>query len=111
MGHGQMGHGDATRGSARPGYAVFITHNSEYHCRDGVCVGVRDRRTRGSVRSHAVVGGCIFMGRAVDARGEAERVSRATANVGDRIWFATEGGKGCVITSPVVAVVGPSRGW
>jgi hypothetical protein len=31
---------------------VLVTRNSEYHCRDGACIGVRDRRTRDFVLDH-----------------------------------------------------------
>ena len=33
------------RGTERRRHRVYMTRNTEYHFRDGVCVAVRDRRT------------------------------------------------------------------
>jgi hypothetical protein len=35
---------------------VFVTLNSEYFCRDGVCVAVRDRHTGAFVPEHGAIG-------------------------------------------------------
>lgn len=37
-------------------YRVFLTRNSEYHVRGGLCCGVRDRRTGEFVADHAALG-------------------------------------------------------
>jgi hypothetical protein len=37
-------------------HQVFVTHNSEYHCRDGVCVAVRDRHSGAFLPTHGAIG-------------------------------------------------------
>lgn len=37
-------------------YRVFLTKNSEYHVRSGVCVSVRDRRTGNWLAKHEAIG-------------------------------------------------------
>jgi hypothetical protein len=34
---------------------IYVTRNSEYHVEDGICIGVRDRRTRAWQRRHAAL--------------------------------------------------------
>lgn len=36
----------AYQGTDRRRHRVYVTRNTEYHIRDGVCVAVRDRRSR-----------------------------------------------------------------
>jgi hypothetical protein len=35
---------------------VFVTRNSEYHCRDSICVAVRDRKTGQFRPDHPAIG-------------------------------------------------------
>jgi hypothetical protein len=35
---------------------VYVTQNHEYHCKDGVCVAVRNTRTGDFVEKHAALG-------------------------------------------------------
>jgi hypothetical protein len=35
---------------------VFVTVNSEYYCRDGICVAVRDRHTGAFFHVHSALG-------------------------------------------------------
>jgi hypothetical protein len=35
---------------------VYVTRNHEYHCKDGVCIAVRDARTGTFLPRHAAVG-------------------------------------------------------
>lgn len=39
-------------GPERRRHVVYVTRNTEYHCRDRECVGVRDRGTGRWVREH-----------------------------------------------------------
>jgi len=43
-------------GPERRHHKVYLTRNSEYHCRDNVCVAVRDLRTGGFVPDHPAIG-------------------------------------------------------
>jgi hypothetical protein len=40
------------QGSDRRRHRVYITRNTEYHLRDGICVAVRDRRSRSFRSAH-----------------------------------------------------------
>jgi hypothetical protein len=46
----------AYRGPERRRHRVFLTRNTEYHCRDDVCVAVRDRATGAFVQHHTALG-------------------------------------------------------
>jgi hypothetical protein len=39
-------------GSERRKHRVYVTRNTEYHMRDGVCVAVRDRKSRAFRAAH-----------------------------------------------------------
>ena len=43
-------------GPDRRQHRVYVTHNTEYHTRTGLCVAVRDRRTGGWITDHSAVG-------------------------------------------------------
>jgi hypothetical protein len=54
-----MGNVTSLRSARHPDrrrHRVFVTHNSEYHCRDGVCVAVRDRATGAFISDHHAIG-------------------------------------------------------
>ncbi len=44
------------RGADRRRHKVYVTHNTEYHTRDQVCVAVMDRRTGQFVPNHKALG-------------------------------------------------------
>lgn len=44
------------RGSERRHHVVYTTRNSEYYCRDQLCVAVRDRRRGEFLPDHPAVG-------------------------------------------------------
>jgi hypothetical protein len=50
-------------------YRVFLTRKSEYHVREHVCFGVRDRRTGGWLETHWALGWPLA-GSIADSRGE-----------------------------------------
>src|SRR6187549_1162887 len=83
---------------------VYVTHNTEYHLYDGVCVAVRDRNTREFDRSH------IAIGRKLEgalAQGEGLAGFHRRPVPGDAMLF--QAGKREVITSPVERVTRPPR--
>jgi hypothetical protein len=43
-------------GPERRKRSVYVTRNHEYHCKDGVCVAVRDARTGDFVPEHLALG-------------------------------------------------------
>jgi hypothetical protein len=48
-----------TREPASRGLRIYLTRNSEYFCRDGVCTRVRDLRTGEFRQDHPAIGGRI----------------------------------------------------
>jgi hypothetical protein len=96
----------AYHGPERRRHRVFVTRNTEYHFRDGVCVAVRDRRTGEFLHGHlalcrTVEGGIRFFpnGAIVPNAGE--------PRPGESIYFAN--GERDLITSPLERVERPSR--
>ena len=92
-------------GPERRRHRVFVTRNTEYHFRDGVCVAVRDRRTGEFLHGHlalcrSVEGGIKFYpnGAIVPNAGE--------PRPGESIYFAN--GERDLITSPLERVERPS---
>ena len=89
---------------------VLVTYNSEYHCRDGACVGVRDCRTRDFVLDHPALGkrmagGMHFPG------GTEPATSPESIFAGEQICFSSCDGdlEHDIITSPLLAVERPSK--
>ena len=91
---------------------VLVTRNSEYHCRDGACVGVRDRRTRDFVLGHPALGKRMAGGMRFSMEaGIAQASPPETIFAGEQICFSSCDGdlEHDVITSPLVAVERPSQ--
>lgn len=100
------------RGPERRRHRVFVTHNSEYHCRDTVCVAVRDLRTRKFVQEHMAIGKRVSSGIRFTEHGGIESISApGNPHVGEQICFTT--GKTThadeVLTSPVRAIIRPPK--
>ena len=74
-------------------HIVFVTRNTEYHCRDRECVGVRDRTSGSWRRRHPALRGKLLG--AVEATAPVLRRPRE----GLRLVFE---GRGMVMTSPVL---------
>lgn len=98
----------------RPGFAgkerrrhrMFVTRNTEYHFRDGVCVAVRDRRTGTWLPSHLALhrhlsGRVRFQpnGVAIPDGGPPE--------VGEALYFGDDGRE--LVTSLLTAVERPAK--
>lgn len=85
---------------------MFVTRNTEYHLRDGVCVAVRDRRTDSWLESHLALGRELSGGVRVLKNGEAIPVTE-TPQVGEALYFSTGGRE--LITSVLCSVERPER--
>jgi len=99
------------RGPERRRHRVFVTRNTEYHCRDGICVAVRDRRTREFVEAHAALGKRVSGGLKFNDNGGIES-ARAGGDLepGDQVCFAGATDKDrSVITSPLDHVERPPK--
>ena len=91
-------------GPERRIHQVFVTRNTEYHVRRGVCVGVRPR-AGGSpwIKDHGALSmrleGHVKVGSLLPLPG--------SPKLGYRVYFADR--ESDVLTSPVIAIVRPPR--
>jgi hypothetical protein len=97
---------DSYGGPERRRHRVYVTRNTEYHFRDGLCVAVRDRRTGEFLHGHLalerkVAGGLRFF----ESGGIAPNPGEPRA--GESLYFASEGRD--LVTSPVESIERPSR--
>ena len=99
------------RGPERRHHRVLVTLNSEYHCRDGVCVAVRDRRTGHFVARHPALGKHVTGGLRLNKKGGIDSaVIGGDPQPGDQVCFETRGDdEGSVITSPLSAIERPGK--
>jgi hypothetical protein len=81
-------------------HVVYITLNTEYHCRDQECVGVRDRRTGRWHRAHPALRAELL---GAVAKGKHRLLRPET---GRRLLFSANQ---AVMTSPVTIAGRPDR--
>jgi hypothetical protein len=93
-------------GPDRRRHKVYVTHNTEYHTREGVCVGVRDRRTGEWREGHVAVGYKIEGGVAFPGDG-GFLPHLGEPSVGEAMLFNP--GKQNLITSRVERIDRPPR--
>jgi hypothetical protein len=84
---------------------VYVTRNTEYHVREGVCVAVRDRQSGTWVREHAAIRTKLEGGVRVDDRGVSVNIGKPL--LGDAVYFRK--GNHDVVTSRLVAVERPAK--
>jgi hypothetical protein len=86
---------------------VFVTRNSEYLCRDGRCIAVRDRHTGAFTPDHPAIGKLVSGGIRFSSEGGVLDVSaRDALVVGQQVCFSTGDGdlEHDVVTSSLLAV-------
>ena len=93
-------------GAERRRHRVFVTRNTEYHFRDGICVAVRDRRTGGFLHGHLALsrplhGGIRFFPNGAIAPNPGE------PQPGESLYFANE--ERDLVTSPLERIERPSK--
>lgn len=93
-------------GRERRVHRMFVTRNTEYHCRGDVCVAVRDRRSRAWLPSHMALQRRITGGVRLLANGTAIPVPE-TPQVGEALYFGGEGRD--LITSVLCGVERPPK--
>lgn len=90
-------------GPERRVHKVYVTRNSEYHVRKGICVAVKPRQSEAWFAEHDAIrmrlDGLVKQGALIP-------VPEAPV-LGARIYFSN--GDDDVVTSPVVAVVRPPK--
>jgi hypothetical protein len=90
---------------------VYVTQNREYHCKDGVCVAVRDARSREFVPRHLAVGKTMTGAFVLTTGGGIESISLPeNAIPGQRAHFSTDAeDRNDVVTSSLRSIERPSR--
>ena len=98
------------QGIERRRHRVYVTRNTEYHFRDGVCVAVRDRRSCAFRAAHLAHGlkleGCIKI------KPTGSMPSDAEPEIGDAIFFLqamSDGRPRQITTSRVERIDRPPR--
>lgn len=84
-------------------HRVYVTRNTEYHLRDGLCVGVRDRQTGRWHEQHVALYQKL-RGSLVRVGEEGARIRHGMPLAGDSLVF-----EGRVVTSPIVTHRLPSE--
>ena len=89
---------------------VYVTQNHEYHCKDGICVAVRDIRSGAFVPKHPAVGKKVTGGLFFQRGGLASVAPPDKAIPGQRMHFAVDAeDRMDVLTSALKAVERPPR--
>jgi hypothetical protein len=88
-----------------------VTRNTEYHCRDGVCVAVRDRRSRRFVAQHPALGKHVSGGLKFNEKGGIDSATTGEdLQPGLQVCFAGESDHDrSVITSPLDTIERPTK--
>ena len=93
-------------GPERRRHQLFVTRNTEYHLRDGVCVAVRDRRSGGWLQSHDALRRQVRGTVRVEADGRITSLVDAP-QVGDGLFFEIGGRK--LVTSALCSIERPAK--
>src|SRR5258706_11612070 len=97
-------------GPERRSHRVFVTHNHEYHCRDGLCVAVRDTSTGEFLSGHTALGKKMSAAVKLNDNGIETISLPDDAHVGERLHFSSPpDDQHDVLTSPVEAIVRPPK--
>ena len=86
-----MKNSQLSQGKERRFNKLFVTRNTEYYLRDGLCLAVKDRRTSEWLGGHLADGRQLSGGVRILGNGEAIPVPSAP-EVGEALYFA-EGGR------------------
>lgn len=96
-------------GVERRRFFTYVTRNTEYHFHDGVCVGVRDRRTGQFLTAHVAIGMKLVGG--VNLSPNGIRLPKSEKpEVGDALCMTKSiESSHQIVTSRVEAIERPSR--
>ena len=92
--------------SERRVHKVFVTRNTEYHLKSGVCVAVKDRQSGEWLRAHLALSQRIHGGLRFTRAGGIH-ANLGIPLVGESLFFHAAGRD--LVTSPVLAVERPER--
>ena len=78
------------RGPERRHHRMFLTRNSEYHCRDGTCVAVRDLVTGKFRHDHPAIGRHMTGGIRFALDGSVQSITQCgeEPHVGESLFFS-----------------------
>ena len=93
-------------GPDRRRHTMYVTRNTEYHLRDGICIAVRDRRSGRWLPSHSALRRTLSGAVRYDPSGYAAP-SPSAPDVGDALYFG--GGGRDLVTTVLSSVERPSR--
>jgi hypothetical protein len=93
-------------GADRRRHTMYVTRNTEYHLRDGVCIAVRDRRSGCWLPSHSALRRTLSGAVRYDPSGNATP-SPSAPKVGDALYFGSHGSE--LVTTELSSVERPSR--
>ena len=94
------------RGADRRRHRIYVTHNTEYHVRDGFCVAVRDRQTGNFMHGHLALARRVHGGLKFFESGGIQ-ANPGEPRPGESLYFASEGRD--LVTSPLEGVERPAR--
>lgn len=103
---------DEYQGPDRRRHRVFVTKNSEYHCRDGICVAVRDVTTGHFRDGHQALGKKISSSIRFSEGGGIAAISKpGETHVGEQLCFSSDhrGLDHEIITSAVRSIERPPK--
>jgi hypothetical protein len=92
------------QGPDRRRHRVYVTRNTEYHFRDGVCVAVRDRRKGEFLQGHLAIGR-RSQGSLKFLRGGGFFPNVGEPGAGEALFFGADGRE--LLTSPIERVERP----
>ncbi len=98
-------------GPERRRHRVYVTRHHEYHCKDGICVAVRDVTTGAFLPTHAALGRQASGAVRLRSDGCIESIAPPeTAEPGERMHFAFDADdRNDVLTSSLREVGRPPR--
>jgi hypothetical protein len=98
-------------GPERRRNCVFVTLNSEYHCRDGLCVAVVSRHTGQPDRNHPAIGRRLSGGLRFDHERLSATSPPESPHEGEQLSFTSDSRDDGddVITSTLVRIERPHR--
>jgi hypothetical protein len=102
----------AYNGPERRRHRMLVTRNSEYHCRDGRCVAVRNRHSGEFFPGHHAIGKKLSAGIRFGDDGGIAKVSPPDELVeGEQICFTSRvnGQEYDVVTSPLLKIERPPK--
>jgi hypothetical protein len=102
----QQPQGGDYRGPDRRRHRVYVTHNTEYHVRDGFCVAVRDRQTGNFMHGHLAIARRVHGGLKFFESGGIQ-ANPGEPRPGESLYFASEGRD--LVTSALETVERPSK--